>query len=148
MRVIIDTNILIDYFAKRDYFYQDAVKLKAVSFFGDIDVWATSNSFTDVFYILHKEHESQVIQDCFLASKEFLNICSVTSDDIFSTATEKWADFEDCLLYRCAKKLKADYLLTRDKEGFLRADIPCLSPSEFFVAFEAETGISYDDITM
>lgn len=148
MKVLIDTNILIDYFGRREKFYHEAVKLKAAAFFGDIDIWATSNSFTDVFYILHKEHPSHVIQDMFLAAKNHINVCSVTQDDIFNTAQEKWSDFEDCLIYTCAKKIRVDYLLTRDIDGFLRCDIPCLTPSDFFSVFEEQTGISYEDTSL
>lgn len=147
MKVLIDTNILIDYFAQRNDFYDDTLKLKAAAVFGDIDIWATSNSLTDVFYILRKSHGSSIIQEMFLNAKELLNICSVTSEDIFATAEKKWPDFEDCLMYRCAEKIKADYLLTRDREGFFGANTPCLSPSEFFVMLEKEVGISYQDIS-
>lgn len=146
MKVLIDTNILLDYFGRREAFYADTIKLKAAAFFGDVDIWATANAFTDVFYILHKEHDSQTIQDMFLASRDFLNVCSITSEDIFITAQTKWSDFEDCLAYSCAKKIRADYILTRDKDGFLRSDIPCSTPAEFFATFEEQTGISYDEI--
>ena len=138
---------MIDYFGKRNKFYGETLKLKAAAFFGDIDIWATSNSFTDVFTILHKEHPAHAIQDLFISAQSHLHVCSVTQEDIFITAQEKWSDFEDCLVYTCAKKIKADYLLTRDREGFLRSDIPCLTLPEFFSAFEEKTGISYEDIS-
>jgi predicted nucleic acid-binding protein len=146
MRVLIDTNVLLDYFGARPQFYDEAVKLKAAAFFGDMEIWATSNSFTDVFYVLSKEHQSYATQDMFLSSKEFLNICSVAADDIYKAAQEKWADLEDCLIHRCALKIKAQYLITRDKQGFAHAQIPCLSPAEFFELFEKETGISFAEI--
>jgi predicted nucleic acid-binding protein len=148
MRVFIDTNVLIDYFGAREQYFKDAVKLKAAAFLGDLDIWAASNSFTDVFYILNKEHKSHVIQDMFLSSKEFLHVCSVTPDDIYDAAEEKWSDFEDCLIHRAALKVKAQYLITRDKQGFTHAHMPCLSPAEFFERFEEETGISFDSISL
>lgn len=146
MRVLIDTNVLIDYFGAREQFYNDAVKLKAASFFGDIELWATSNSFTDVFYILNKEYKSHIIQDMFLTSKEFLHICSVASSDVYDASNEKWSDFEDCLVHRCALKIKADALVARDNRGFTHAQIPCFTPAEFFDNFESKTGISYAEI--
>lgn len=146
MRVLLDTNVLIDFFGKRAPFYQDAVKLKAAALFGDIEIWATANSFTDVFYILHKTHDSHAIQDMFIASKEILNICSVTSEVILSTAEKKWPDFEDCLIDTCAKNIRADYVLTRDKEGFSFSHTPISSPKEFFLEFEETTGISYAEL--
>ena len=146
MRVLVDTNVLIDYFGAQEQFYQDSVKLKAAAFFGDIDLWAASHSFTDVFYILNKEHKSRAIQDMFLSSKEFLNICSVAPEDIYGSAQEKWSDFEDCLIHHCALKVKAEYLITRDAQGFTHAQIPCFTPAELFEKLEKETGVSYAEI--
>ena len=146
MRLLLDTNIMIDYFGERRTFYSDAVKLKIAASFGDVDLWGTANSFTDAFYILRKDHESQTIQELFLKNRDTISICSITSDDIFDAADEKWLDFEDCLIHICAKKIKADYLITRDKDGFARASIPCLEPSEFFAELEEKRGISYSEV--
>jgi len=146
MRLLLDTNILIDYFGERRRFYMDAVKLRIAASFDDVELWGTANSFTDVFYILHKDHDSKSIQKLFLSNRDTLNICSITSADIYDAAEEKWLDFEDCLLHICARKLKADYIITRDREGFARSTIPCLDPLEFFVVFEEKTGITYEEV--
>ena len=146
MRLLLDTNILIDYFGERREFYEDAVKLRIAASFGDVELWGTTNSFTDVFYILRKDHDSQRIQELFLANRDLLHICSVTSEDIFCAAEEQWADFEDCLIHICAGKIRADYILTRDTKGFARASIPCFAPPEFFDVFEEKTRISYAEV--
>ena len=38
MVVLFDTNVLIDYFGRREPFYEEANKLKVMSFFGDVDI--------------------------------------------------------------------------------------------------------------
>lgn len=146
MRVLLDTNVLIDFFGKRPAYYDEAVKLKAAAFFGDIEAWATANSLTDVFYVLSKNQKSSAIQKMFLASKDTLHICSVTPEDIYATAEQEWQDFEDGLVDICAQKLRADYLLTRDIKGFAQAKSPVRTPAEFLSAFEQETGISYAEL--
>ena len=78
--------------------------------------------------------------------KELLKICSVTSDDIFDSADQKWPDFEDCLIHTCAKKIRADYIITRDLDGFIQSSIPSVSPLEFFLDLEEKRGISYAEV--
>jgi len=146
MRLLLDTNILIDYFGERREYYPDAVKLRMAANFGDVELWATANSFTDVFYILRKDHASKSVQDLFLANKNLIKICSVTSDDIFDSADEKWLDYEDCLIHTCAKKIKADYIITRDIDGFMQSAVSCVSPMEFFTELEEKRGISYAEV--
>jgi len=146
MRLLLDTNILIDYFGERREYFIDAVKLRIAANFGDVELWGTANSFTDVFYVLRKDHASKTVQELFLANKELVKICSVTSDDIYDSADEKWLDFEDCLIHTCAKKIKADYIVTRDIDGFLQSTIPSVSPLGFFTDLEEKRGISYAEV--
>ena len=54
MRLFLDTNVLIDYYARREPFYDDALKLRIAAFFGDVDLWVCTQSFVDAEYILRK----------------------------------------------------------------------------------------------
>jgi predicted nucleic acid-binding protein len=146
MAVLLDTNVLLDYFTQRKPYYQQTRELKAMSFFGDVELWATANSFTDVFYIMNKSNLSAEIQGAFLASFEYLSICSVTADDIKETASRAWDDFEDCLVAVCAEKLRAEYILTRDKAGFTTSNIPAMEPGAFIKKMAAAQGISYAEL--
>jgi len=146
MRLLLDTSILLDYFGKQSTFYMDAVKLRIAASYRDVELWGTANSLSDVYYLLQKDHGSKAVQDLFLANREVLNICSVTSEDIFDSAEEKWSDFENCLLHTCAKKIRADYIITLDLDGFIRSTIPCVSPSEFFNDLEEKRGICYSKV--
>lgn len=144
----LDINVLIDLFGKRESYFAEASQLKSAAILKDIEVWGTINSYTDVFYILKGFFDSGVIQDAFIEGMNYFNVCSVDSADILETAKLKWADFEDCLVTVCAKKLRADYILTRDKDGFVHASTPALTPAEFLEMFEAETGISYAEVVV
>jgi predicted nucleic acid-binding protein len=146
MKLLLDTNVLIDYFAQRDPFYADALHLYAMRHFGDAELWASIHSFADISYILRNEAESQTLQDAFLSSLDFLHVCSLTQDDLIAAAQAKWDDFEDCLVEQCAQKIKADYLLSRDKTGFTNAKTKVITPSSFFRALKEERGLSYEEV--
>jgi predicted nucleic acid-binding protein len=73
-----------------------------------------------------------------------LHVCSLDGNDLRRTVTEKWDDFEDCLIEQCAQKVKADYLLSRDTAGFARAKTTVLTPDEFFALVQTEHGLTYD----
>ena len=150
MRIMLDTNILIDLFACREEFYREALEIKAMGLYGDAELWVSAKSFTDVFFVMrHREgFSSGEIQDIFLKNMDYLNVCSVDGADIIKAANLKWPDFEDCLVSCCADKANADFLLTRDKKGFRRANVAACSPAEFFVWLEEEYGIVYDEIDM
>jgi predicted nucleic acid-binding protein len=146
MRVLLDTNVLIDYYAKREPYYQDAFKLRIMQEFGDIELWASIQSFSDISYILRNEADNERLQQAFLASLNFLHVCSLDQNDLEKACRAPWKDFEDCLIERCGQKLKAQFILTRDVEGFDRSDTTVLSPTEFFSLISKEYGLTYDSI--
>lgn len=147
MRLFLDTNILIDFYSGRNEFYGNALKLVMAADAGDVELWASAKSYSDIFYVMRKAgKDSEKVQDAFLSSSSFLRICPVDQEDIMSAARLKWPDFEDCLINEGAQKVRADYLITRDKNGFDCSSIEALSPDGFFTMLESEYGIAYEEI--
>lgn len=146
MRILFDTNVLIDLYANRVPFGSEAQKFLIMKEFGDAEIWASAKSFTDIFYILSKKFDNNRILDAFEESLKWLEICSVDSRDIEKAIEYRWSDFEDCLIYICAQKVKADYLITRDANGFKDSSIPVYSPQEFFQMLEEDFNIIYDTL--
>ena len=144
MRVLLDTNVVIDYFARREPFYQDVFKLRIMEEFGDVELWVSIQSFADIANILRGHSDSAMLQDSFLASLDFLRVCSLDQGDLRNAIAEKWPDFEDCLIEQCAKKTKADFIVSRDSTGFSSSSVTAISPSDFFKLLSEEHGIVYD----
>lgn len=144
MRALLDTNIIVDLLTARPPEGEDAMRLLTMWEFGDIELWVSAKSYTDVFYVMNKENESEDVQRAFLKSFDVLNVCALECEDLRKAAERSWKDFEDCLIDVCAEKVKADYLLTRDKMGFKRSKIRTLSPKEFFEHLETDLGLHYE----
>lgn len=146
MKLFLDTNILIDYFAAREPYRALFKKLLAMRLFGDAELWCSAKSYTDVFYIASRYVDSVELQRSFVKSTEFLDICSVDGTDIVAVAEEEWSDFEDCLVSRCADKVKADYLVTRDEDGFRNARVTPVHPRDLLERIREDHGIEYEEI--
>lgn len=148
MRLLLDTNILLDLLANREGYCREAYALKAMGLYGDADLWVSAKSFADVFYLMrrHGEIDSAVIQDIFLKHLSYLNVCKIEKEDIEESTRATWPDFEDCLIARCADKVKADMLITRDENKFELSSVPSCSPMAFFDRLKMDYGIVYDEI--
>lgn len=145
-RILVDTNILIDFYQDRRPFSDPAVQLMVAESFGDVELWASAKSFTDVFYVLSRRCEGAALQRAFKESLTWLNVCSVDKGDIERATERSWPDFEDCLVSLAAEKVGADFLVTRDARGFERSRVPALSPQGLFDHLEHERGITYDTV--
>lgn len=144
MRALIDTNVLLDYFGRREPFFAACQKLCAMQVFGDIELWAAPQSYADVFYILRKAVPPADLQRAFSESLSFINVCKVAHEEVVEASRRSWDDYEDCLIALCAENIDADYLLTRDESGFLAAKTTVCSPDGFFAMLESEHGLVYD----
>ena len=146
MRLLLDTNVLIDYFGKRAPFYDDCKQLLIMQVAKDAELWSSSKSYTDIFYALRHAVPSGQLQKAFAASFERIKPCAVDAEMLRTAALREWDDFEDCLVAVCAERVQADYLITRDKSGFARSKVPAISPSEFLDWIEDRYGFRYDTI--
>ncbi len=148
MKLLLDTNVLIDYFSRRQPFFQDAVKLRIAAMFEDVELWASSQSFSDIEYVLRRAIPLQQLRLMMKESLKFLRIAAPASTDVAEALGSDWLDLEDFLVARCAQRIEADYLITRDERGFQSSQISCMSPTSFINMLSVKYGVEYDEIEL
>lgn len=134
MKILIDTNVIIDNFVIREPFNENANKIFTMVIEDRITGYISTSSITDVYYILHKtfsDKESRRIVEILL---NLLQVIEVTKNDCFAALVSPVSDFEDALVTVCADKVDIDFIVTRDNE-FLK--IPkAISPNDFLEKFD------------
>lgn len=90
MKLFLDTNVLIDYYGRRQPFFSDASKLFVAQAFGDVELWASAKSFTDVFYVIGRQVGESRLQSMFASSFKYLRVCGVDGVDLSDAATRSW----------------------------------------------------------
>ena len=51
--------------------------------------------------------------------------------DLINAASLKWDDYEDAVQAVIAKRIDADYIITRTKKDYMSFDIKAITPSDF-----------------
>ncbi len=143
MRVLLDTNIVYDILCKRPYDEDGLLRMRVMHAFGDVELWVSSKSYTDLYYLMRRELDSKTAHELLEDTLEWVSVCSIDESDIHSALQARWKDFEDSLVHVCAQKIKADYLVTRDAEGFEKSLIPNGSASSFMDYVFRETNVRY-----
>ena len=146
MKILLDTNVLIDYYLHKSGFYDDVSKIFMGAAYGDFDVWAPTKSFSDIYYVGQKFVDGVKLQKMFLASFKYMNTVSLDSDDLQKACLYGWEDFEDCLISLAAEKINAKYMITRDAIGFKESRIEVVSPRDFLEIVERDFGIRYAEV--
>lgn len=128
MRVLIDTNILLDFLLQREPFRQDAEELFQAINSSQIVSYVTATTLTDIFYIARRHTRS--IEKARQAVSETLIvmvICPVNRAILESALASGIADFEDAVQIACAVSQGLEAILTRDTQGFASSTMPVLS---------------------
>ena len=143
MKLLLDTNILIDLIACRKPYVEPIRKLCAASVFGDVQLWVNTLSFADAFYVLRKSASEPAVKQALLASLEFILPCGTYAADLKPALESDWPDIEDYLIVAASKHIKADCFVTRDVDLAARSPIKALDVEGVLKLLEEE-GYVYD----
>lgn len=146
MKLLLDTNILLDCMMDRQPFAADVRKLLIL---GALDLWMSPSQFADAFYLLTEGGKpclAEAVKFRLLKVKRLARICTLGEYDIENTLESPWSDFEDACLYQCAKRLRVEAIITRNQADFERSTIPVYDCAEFFARLKDAHGLVYEEI--
>ena len=129
-KIFLDTNVVIDYLAKRVPFGEEAFRIFSLSpRYHQLCISALS--FTTVFYVLRKHHEHGMLLDMLTSLQQLVEVLP-TDDDIIRLALNSgFSDFEDAVQYYTASAGNVSLIVTRNPKDFGKAVIPVYTPTEF-----------------
>ena len=136
MKVVFDTNVLLDAIAKRENF-KTAEQLILAAANKKIKGIITANTITDIYYIAKKAVGILSIRQVIMDLLTLFDIAKVDRKICMTALNLPMSDFEDAVLAACASREGADYIVTRDN-GFLAADspVPTLSPDDLLALIQ------------
>jgi len=131
MRVLLDTNIMLDFLLVREPFVNDADALFAAIESQRIEGFVTATTLTDIFYIVRRETRSiDRAREAVSRSMALMQICPVNRRILEAAFASNLSDFEDAVQLACAIAQSLDAIVTRDPQGFAGASLPILSARE------------------
>lgn len=132
MKILVDTNVLIDYLVGRKPYFEDADKIIKFCIDEKIKGYMAAHSVTNMFFILRKDYKPNARRIMIRSLFDILYTSGIDAEALLSALDrEDFDDFEDCLQDECAKSCGADYIVTRNIKDFQNSSVPAILPSEF-----------------
>ncbi len=131
IRVLFDTNVLLDALLAREPFVADAAFLLEAVESRKITGFMSATTVTDVHYLVGRQTKSS--ESAIIAVTQLLalmEICAVDRDVLEQAIRLNFPDFEDAVQVACAISLGLEVIVTRDINGFTGSPIPVISPSD------------------
>ena len=134
MRVLVDTNVVIDFLTTREPFYKAASSIMEKCANGELDGYIAFHSIPNLWYILRKTPEEKR-REWLLDVCSILRVKGASHDNVLKAIRMKdFDDLEDCLQDRCAEEVGAKLIITRNVNDFEKSVIPAISPEDFLDA--------------
>ena len=133
MRVLFDTNVLLDVLLNRDPWVTESSAAWQANDEGQIVGHITACAITDIFYVARRLTILETARAAVRICLEAFKVCAVDLQALEQAETLPGSDFEDNLQIACASLAGLDAILTRDKKGFKAAAMPVLTPGELLM---------------
>ena len=136
MKLLIDTNVIIDVLIKRAEFYENSRGVLKLCESKKVTGYITSSSVTDIFYIVRKAlKDIDATYKVMGALLDIVGVLSVSGADVQRAFALRAKDFEDCLMSESAKTNKCSGIVTRNAKDFEEFGVELYSPDELLANF-------------
>lgn len=135
-KILLDTNIIIDFLGERKNFYDPAAKIITLADRKKIKIYVSAVSMATAYYVLAKyENKKAALEKV----RKFKVLCEISlmNNEVFEKALNaQFDDFEDALQYFSAVENRCDLIITRNEKDFKTALIPVMNPENYLQALK------------
>ena len=132
MKILIDTNVILDVLCNRQDFFEDSLKVFKYCEAQQITGYISALSIPNIVYIMRKELDNAKIKEILNTLTSIFTVVDLRENDLLKAATLDFADYEDALQSVCAARVKVNYIVTRNIKDFKNSKISAIKPSELF----------------
>lgn len=131
MKILVDTNIIIDTLTGREPFRELAEQIFILAANQIEDMYITASSATDIYYLVRKHlHNTEQSKNTMSKLYQLFGILDVTANDCQDALLLDMKDYEDAVISCCAKRNQMDYIVTRNIKDYEHSKVKVLLPEE------------------
>lgn len=132
MKILVDTNIIIDTLTGREPFRESAEQIFMLAANQIEDMYITASSATDIYYLVRKHlHNTEQSKNTMSKLYQLFGILDVTANDCQDALLLDMKDYEDAVISCCAKRNQMDYIVTRNVKDYEHSKVKVLLPDDF-----------------
>ncbi len=135
MKILLDTNVILDIVLERHPFDQSAIALLQTTRQNDSVLFVTATTITDLYYVTRKAKGHTVALNFIVDLLEFIDVAGVNKEVITYALRSQILDFEDAVQESAARAQNIDVIVTRNVADFAHCLIKIHSPESFLQAY-------------
>jgi predicted nucleic acid-binding protein len=140
VRVLFDTNVVLDHLLEREPFAEAAERLLSLADTGALDGLLCATTVTTIHYLASKTVGAPEAATYVRELLAIFDVAPVDRDVLSAASDAGFSDYEDAVLYEAARAAGASAIVTRNGRDFTRSALPVFAPGELLAALQAESG--------
>jgi predicted nucleic acid-binding protein len=141
-RLFVDTNIVIDLFAKREPFYAEAATLFSLADTKKLSLSVSALTFANTNYILLQSKKQDEAKLILRKLKLIVSVVSLDEKIVgLSLNDNDFKDYEDALQHYSALENGDEAIITRNLRDFKKSKLPVMTASQFLKNFPKDKSI-------
>jgi PIN domain. len=129
MKLLLDTNIVVDIISRRAG-YEDSLNVLRYCEVKKAEGFVSTATVLDVMYILRKHVSPEDVKEAVQTFIAIVDVVDVKKSDIVGAFNSEMTDYEDAVQALCAKRNRADYIVTRNFSDFSKSSVPAILPGD------------------
>lgn len=131
MRLLIDTNILLDVLQKREPYVHDSALIWKLCETKRTEGCISALSIANIVYIMRKKLNADRTERTLNLLQLIFRVEDLKAVDLINAAAMKWDDFEDAVQDVLARRIHANCIVTRNVQDFKKSRLPVFTPAEY-----------------
>ena len=138
MRVLVDTNVVLDVLLCRRPFAEAAARIFALVEESRIEGFLCATTVTTVDYLLGQSLASDEARAALQRLLDLFEVSPVNRPVLEQALRSEISDFEDAVTEQSARLVSADVIITRNLADFQKSSVTVFDPPELLSTIEAQ----------
>lgn len=138
MKVLVDTNVVLDVLLDRQPFASNTARILAEVEKSKVEGFLCATTVTTIDYLLTQALPPKKSRFALEKLLGLFEIAPVNRSVLEQALHSRISDFEDAVLEQSALLVAADVIATRNCRDFKKSAIPALTPDELLFALDAQ----------
>lgn len=139
MKLLIDTNVVLDVLLRREPFSKTAAEVLNLTQRDDVREYVSASAITDIYYIANKQMKDRnAVRDLLKRLLMVVSVVAVSEREIQNALNLAWRDFEDSVQYSVALLNEMDGIVTRNPSDYQETNMRIWLPEQALELFANE----------
>lgn len=130
--ILIDTDVILDFFLDRQPFSEDASKLLSLCENGKLNGFITPVMISNVYYLLRKAAKHEKVIKSLKMLMSIIDVAAMNKDTVSAALYSAFGDFEDALQHYAAQHHgEIQVIITRNIKDYKSSTLPIMTPETY-----------------